>query len=102
MFGLAELCILASVVLVTLPVSFVILTGAWRMRHLESYRLCKTAAILAMLPIHAGFILGLPLGVWAFVLLNDPEVKAAFRANELQMQQAKARRRQPSRETAPG
>ena len=57
------------------------LMGAWRMRHLESYPLCLAAAVIAVIPLHAGFFVGLPFGIWALKLLSNPEVKAAFREN---------------------
>jgi hypothetical protein len=49
------------------------------MRKLESFGLCMTASILAMIPcLSPCCILGLPFGIWALVVLNKPEVKSAF------------------------
>jgi hypothetical protein len=50
------------------------------MKNLQSYGLAMTASIVAMIPcISPCCILGLPFGIWALVILNRPEVKAAFR-----------------------
>ena len=55
-----------------------ILLGAIKMKKLESYRFAMTASILALLPCSACCVVGLPFGIWALVVLNKPEVKAAF------------------------
>jgi len=54
--------------------------GALKMQRLENWGLSMTSAILVMLPC-AGCccLIGLPIGIWALVVLNKPEVKAAFR-----------------------
>jgi hypothetical protein len=53
--------------------------GALQMRSLKSFGLAMTSSILVMLPC-AGCccLLGLPIGIWALVTLNKPEVKSAF------------------------
>jgi hypothetical protein len=53
--------------------------GAVRMKKLESIGLAMTACIVAMLPCNGCCVLGLPFGIWGLVVLNRPEVKAAFR-----------------------
>ena len=65
--------------LLMLPVAGTTILGAWKMRKLELYGLAITASILAMLPCTLGFILGLPAGIWALMVLRQPDVKAAFR-----------------------
>ncbi len=55
-----------------------IILGAVRMRKLGSYGLAMTASILAMLPCTYAFPIGIPIGIWALVVLTKPEVKAAF------------------------
>ena len=65
--------------LLMLPVAGVTILGAWKMRKLELYGLAITASILAMLPCTLGFIIGLPAGIWALMVLKQPDVKAAFR-----------------------
>lgn len=57
----------------------VILMGGIKMRKLENRGLCLTAAILAVIPCTSPCCLvGIPLGIWALVVLSKPEVKGAF------------------------
>jgi hypothetical protein len=66
--------------LLALLTSVLIVYGGLRMKALQSYALAVTAAILAMLPCNCPCCcLGLPVGIWALVVLLKPEVKAAFR-----------------------
>jgi hypothetical protein len=67
LFGLAGLCS-----------GLIVLNGAWKMRKLKSYRFCCFSAVLAMLPMGMGFIVGWPAGIWALVVLRRPDVRAAF------------------------
>jgi hypothetical protein len=48
------------------------------MRKLRSYGLVLVAAVLAVVPCTFAWIIGLPMGIWALVVLMDPEVKAGF------------------------
>ena len=57
-----------------------IIFGALKMRKLESHGLAMVAGILAMVPVTPLFLIGLPIGVWALVVLLKPQVKAAFRS----------------------
>jgi hypothetical protein len=62
--------------------ALVILLGGVRMFALKSYGLAVTAAVLACLPICSctgccGF--GEVAGIWAFIVLMNPDVRAAFR-----------------------
>lgn len=64
---------------VHLALGVLILFGALRMMKLRSYTLAMTSTVLAMVPcLSPCCILGLPLGIWALVVLNKPEVKGAF------------------------
>lgn len=57
----------------------VTLFGGIKMRNLESYGLCMTGAILALLPCTSPCCLvGLPIGIWAIVILARNEVKSQF------------------------
>jgi hypothetical protein len=59
--------------------SVVILLGAMKMKKLESYGLAMAASIIAMIPcLSPCCLLGLPIGIWAVVVLSKPEVKSAF------------------------
>jgi hypothetical protein len=64
---------------VGLVVSGVILMGAIKMKKLESYGLAMASTIIAMIPCFSPCcLLGLPIGIWALVILLKPEVKSAF------------------------
>lgn len=52
--------------------------GAKRMLKLESYMWSLMAAILALVPYSPGWVLALPCGIWALIVLSKPEVMAAF------------------------
>jgi hypothetical protein len=59
----------------------VILFGALKMKKLESFGFAMAAAIIAMVPcISPCCLLGLPFGIWALTVLNDPAVKGSFRS----------------------
>jgi hypothetical protein len=63
-----------------LVVAVVIIMGAMKMKNLESYGFAMTASVLAMIPcLSSCCIVGLPLGIWALITLNNPGVKASFR-----------------------
>jgi hypothetical protein len=60
-------------------VCLLILFGALRMQKLANYGLALTAAIVAMVPcISPCCLIGLPIGIWALVVLGKPEVKSQF------------------------
>jgi hypothetical protein len=56
----------------------VMIFGAMRMKALQSYAFAITAAIIAMLPCGCCCLIGLPIGIWALVVLFDANVKASF------------------------
>jgi hypothetical protein len=62
----------------SIPMSGLVVYGANKMRRLENYGMAVAAAVLAMIPCGGCCVLGLPFGIWALVVLNDPSVKAAF------------------------
>lgn len=53
--------------------------GAIKMRNLESYGMAMASAIIMVLPCTCCCFLGIPVGIWSLVVLNKPEVKAAFK-----------------------
>jgi predicted Ser/Thr protein kinase len=57
--------------------SLLLFYGGLQMKRLESRRLALLATALAFL-IPPAYPIGWPVAVWAFVVLTDPEVKAAF------------------------
>lgn len=65
--------------LIGLAVAGFILWTALQMKELKSWTISVVASILAMIPcISPCCIIGLPIGIWALVVLLKPEVKAAF------------------------
>lgn len=64
----------------TLVVGILIIFGALKMKRLESYGLALTGIILAMIPCVSNCcIIGLPIGIWALVVIMSDDVKRAFR-----------------------
>jgi hypothetical protein len=64
---------------IALALAVVIIMGATKMMKLESYGMAMAGAILAMIPcLSPCCLLGLPFGIWAIVVLNNPDVKSAF------------------------
>jgi hypothetical protein len=54
--------------------------GGLQMRLLKSFGFAMASAILVMIPCGSYWCccLGVPVGIWALVTLNKPEVKSAF------------------------
>jgi len=66
---------------VNLVFSCVIAAAGWRMRHLESWRLCALGAWMAIVPCLTGCsccLITIPVGVWAWRVLSEERVKQAF------------------------
>jgi len=62
-----------------LGISVFIYMAAKKMERLENFGWAMGASIVAMVPcISPCCILGLPVGIWALIVLNKPEVKGAF------------------------
>ncbi len=57
----------------------IMVAGAWAMTRVQSYRVAVAGSIVAMFSVT--FLLGLPMGIWAIVVLSSSEVQAAFAAN---------------------
>jgi len=65
--------------IVALGVAGLIFYGALKMKKLEGHGWAMAASILALAPcISPCCLIGLPVGIWALVVLARPEVKAAF------------------------
>ena len=63
----------------TMVASYPIAIGAWNMRRGKRYWLAYTAALLAGLPVLSPCLnFGIPLGIWALVILHRRDVKDAF------------------------
>jgi hypothetical protein len=57
----------------------VIIAGAVKMKNLKSFGFAMTASIMAIVPCGSCWIVGLPVGIWALVVLNRPGVRDSFR-----------------------
>jgi len=69
----------AASAVVGLAVAAFIIFAALKMRELKQWELSLAASIVAMIPcVSPCCILGLPIGIWALVVLLRPEVKEAF------------------------
>jgi hypothetical protein len=69
--------IVASVL--SIIVAPIVIYGGAQMLKLRSYALAKTAAVLTIIPCTSVCCLvGIPIGIWAVMALNKPEVKQAF------------------------
>ncbi|MEY2805607.1 MAG: hypothetical protein ACK57N_07360 [Planctomycetia bacterium] len=68
--------------LLALAISALVLWSGLQMRQLKGRGLAIAGAILAMIPCFTGCccVIGLPVGIWALVVLMNAEVKAAFDA----------------------
>jgi predicted PurR-regulated permease PerM len=73
--ALPPVYILASVV------GIITIIGGIKMRNLRGRGLAMTGSVLSMIPCFSGCcIVGLPVGIWALVTLNNPDVRAGFAA----------------------
>jgi hypothetical protein len=65
---------------IALAVGVFIILGAMKMMKGQSYGMSLAAAIVAMIPcLSSCCIVGLPIGIWATVVLSSTDVKNAFR-----------------------
>lgn len=62
-------------------VSGIIFYSGLMMRQLQSYQLARIGAALAIIPCLGPFyVLGIPFGIWALLILNKPGVKEMFKS----------------------
>lgn len=61
-----------------LIVGLLIILGAVGVRS-GNRGLAITGLVFGFIPCHPGWIITLPFGIWALVVLNDPDVQRAFR-----------------------
>ena len=65
--------------LLALIVAPVIIYGAIQMMKGKKYGFAKASAILAIIPFTSCcFLIGIPIGIWALIVLSKPDVKAFF------------------------
>ncbi len=57
----------------------VLIYGGIQMRKGKKYRFARIASVLAIIPITSScFLVGIPVGIWSFFVLRNPDVKAYF------------------------
>ena len=66
------------IALSSLVLGIILLVGAARMRDLRSYPIAVLAAVVAIFPCALGFLISLPFGIWALVVLSRRDVRTAF------------------------
>jgi serine/threonine protein kinase len=76
-FDFAYVLLLIPLVL-GIPLAGMLILGGWKMKQLQLFRLAIVVSVIACLPCHLGFILGVPVGLWSLAVLSREEVKAAF------------------------
>ncbi len=68
----------AVVVVVTIGYAVLVVLGGWNLMQLRSRRLALWGSVLALFPFSAGSVVGLPMGIWALIVMRNEQVKAAF------------------------
>ncbi len=63
---------------VGLSLGVIVILGGVRMLKLQSWGLAFAGSIVAMIPCTCCCVLGIPVGIWAIIVLLDKDVKAAF------------------------
>lgn len=64
---------------VLINASAFILYGAIQMKNLRKYSFARAATVVAMVPcIGPCCILGIPVGIWAFSVINKPGIEESF------------------------
>ncbi len=59
------------------------IVGGFGMQRFSRYGLSMAAAVASVIPLATGCcVTGIPFGIWALVVLNRPDVKAAFIARK--------------------
>ena len=79
--GAAGMACNAAQLLLFAALNVLVFVGAGRMKQLRSYGLALTAAIVSLIPCLTGVCCtGMPFGLWALIVLMNPDVKAGFDA----------------------
>jgi hypothetical protein len=66
--------------LLNLPIGVLVIIGSQKMMSLELFGMALLGCIVAMLPIGPVAVLGIPIGLWALMILLQPRVRTAFRS----------------------
>jgi hypothetical protein len=68
---------MAIIALVSAPAILIIIAGS-KMLRLRSYGLAVAGSIIALVPCHLAFPVGLIFGIWSLAVLSGIDVQAAF------------------------
>ena len=70
--------------LISVAASPVIIFGGLQMLGMRKYSAALLASIFALIPVTSlCCISGIPIGIWALVVLRDPEVRAVFENTQI-------------------
>lgn len=61
------------------PLGVIQTAGGIQLARRRTWPVAVVGAIMALVPCTCGFVVGLPIGIWALVVLFNPAVRAAFR-----------------------
>ena len=65
--------------LISIAASPIIIFGGIQMLRARKYSIALWAAVLALIPLTSVCCIpGIPIGIWALIVLRNPEVRAAF------------------------
>jgi hypothetical protein len=74
--------------LISIGASPIIIFGGIQMLRARRYSIALWAAILALIPLTSVCCIpGIPIGIWALIVLRHPEVKAAFESHQVARRQ---------------
>ena len=65
--------------IIGIAIGLVVTPGGIQLARRRMWPLAVLASLVAMVPCSCGVVVGLPIGVWALVVLFHPSVRAAFR-----------------------
>lgn len=58
--------------------ALIVAYGGFKLLRLENWASVLVAVVFGMLPCNIGCCLGIPIGIWALIVMNNPEVSRAF------------------------
>ena len=70
--------LVVAVMAAATAVGTILIIGAWQMLRLRSFSWAVAGSVLALVPLSAGFMLSVPMGIWALFVLKRPDVQMAF------------------------
>lgn len=70
--------IMVGAAIIKLALDALTIFAGYQMRQLRNWTLSMVGSVLALLPCSICCIIGLPMGIWAIVVLIDGDVKRSF------------------------